>query len=173
MSENVIDISITDGRYGPIGALTNQKQVYLWGANTYGQLGTGDTNSQYNPFKPKGAFQGKITRVQIAGGTNYGGCIIQCGNELWAAGYNAQGNLGIGHAASTNSIFQKVIGISGKIIDWNVYGYGTKDWGLSVLYDDGRVDACGYNSSYGETGTQSGNLHNVLQLTMFTSRSQE
>lgn len=164
LSDSVTDISITDDRYGSVGALTKQKEVYLWGANGCGQLGTGNTNEQYKPLKPKGAFQGKVTRVQIGGGINYGGCIIQCGNELWAAGYNSYGNLGLGHAQITNNTFQKVIGISGTIIDWNVYDSGMSNWGLGVLYEDGWVDACGYNSSYGETGTQSGNLHNVLKL---------
>nr|WP_026088281.1 hypothetical protein [Bartonella rattaustraliani] len=133
LSESVIDISITDGKYGSVDALTNQRQVYLWGANGYGQLGTDNTNSQYSPFKPKGAFQGKVTRVQIGGGISYDGCIIQCGNELWAAGYNEYSNLGLGHAQKTNNSFQKIMGISGKIIDWNVYGSGTFAWGLGVL----------------------------------------
>uniref|UniRef100_UPI0012EA73D5 RCC1 domain-containing protein n=1 Tax=Bartonella queenslandensis TaxID=481138 RepID=UPI0012EA73D5 len=80
LSESVIDISITDGRYGPVGAVTQQGHVYLWGANGYGQLGTGDTSAQYKPFKPKGAFQGKVTRVQIGGGCSWVGSIIQYGN---------------------------------------------------------------------------------------------
>ncbi|WP_039758445.1 hypothetical protein, partial [Bartonella queenslandensis] len=79
--------------------------------------------------------------------------------------YNKFGNLGLGHVQIANNSFQKVIGISGKIIDWNVYGSGMSNWGIGVLYEDGRVDACGYNSSYGETGTQAGNLHDVLKLT--------
>ena len=72
-------------------------------------------------------------------------------------------HLGIGHASNV-STFQKVLGISGTIQDWNLYGNGYAAWGISVLYDDGRVDACGENS-VGACGTQPGNLHNVLALT--------
>jgi alpha-tubulin suppressor-like RCC1 family protein len=45
-----------------------------------------------------------------------------------------------------------------------LYGNGTSGWGISVLYNDGRVDACGENS-VGACGTQPANLHNVLALT--------
>ena len=72
--------------------------------------------------------------------------------------------LGIDSTAGTNNTFKRVLGQSGIIEDWNCYGHGTASWGLGVLYDDGRVDACGDNNSYGETGTQTGNLHDVKTL---------
>ena len=103
-------------------------------------------------------------RVRIGGGASYDGCIIQSGDELWAAGYSGNGNLGIDSTAGTNNTFKRVLGQSGIIEDWNCYGHGTASWGLGVLYDDGRVDACGDNNSYGETGTQTGNLHDVKTL---------
>ena len=81
------------------------------------------------------------------------------------AGYSGNANLGINSFAATNNTFQRVLGQSGVIEDWNCYGQGTASWGLGVLYDDGRVDACGDNNSYGETGTQVGNLHDVATLT--------
>ena len=163
-SESFIDIFAGDGRYPVSGGITDQDEVYLWGNNGYGQLGTGNTTNQLSPFKPVGSFQGNVSRVRIGGGASYDGCIIQSGDELWAAGYSGNANLGINSTAGTNNTFKRVLGQSGIIEDWNCYGHGTASWGLGVLYDDGRVDACGDNNSYGETGTQSANLHDVKTL---------
>ena len=101
----------------------------------------------------------------FGGGASYEGCIVQAGNALWAAGYGEQGNLGIGTLNKTNTTFQRVLGQSGIIEEWGVFGQGTAHWGLSVLYTDGRVDACGENNSYGETGTQVAQLQDVAALT--------
>ena len=128
------------------------------------QLGTGNTTNQLSPFKPNGSFQGNVSLVRIGGGASYEGVIVQSGGELWAAGYSGNANIGINSTAGTNNTFQRVLGQSGVIEDWDCFGQGTSAWGLGVLYDDGRVDACGENNSYGETGTQSSNLHDVKTL---------
>lgn len=164
-TENFTDIFAGDGPYSSSGAITDQGEVYLWGYNGYGQLGTGNTTNQLSPQKPAGSFQGNVTKAAFGGGCSYEGCILQAGNALWGAGYSGNANLGINSFAATNNTFQRVLGQSGVIEDWNCYGQGTASWGLGVLYDDGRVDACGDNNSYGETGTQVGNLHDVATLT--------
>lgn len=163
--DTFIDIFASCGRYCTIGALNDQGEVYFWGYNGYGQLGTGNTTQQTTPFKPNAPFQGNVTKAKIAGGSSYIGSIVQAGNELWAAGYNGNGNLGFGNSTSTNNTFKKVLGVSGTIQDWSPFGHGTTPWGLGVLYDDGRVDACGENNSYGECGTQPANIHDNLRLT--------
>ena len=159
-----VDVFGGDGRYASMGALTKQGEIYLWGYNGYGQLGTGDTKAQFSPFKPKAPFQGSVTRSVFGGGASYEGCIVQAGNALWAAGYGEQGNLGIGNLNKTNTTFQRVLGQSGIIEDWGVFGQGTAHWGLGVLYTDGRVDACGENNNFGETGTQVAQLQDVAAL---------
>jgi alpha-tubulin suppressor-like RCC1 family protein len=159
------DIFVGDGRYASGGGITDQGEVYLWGYNGYGQLGTGNSTNQSSPQKPAGSFQGSVTKAAFGGGCSYEGCILQAGNDLWGAGYSGNANLGINSFAATNNTFQRVLGQSGVIEDWDCYGQGTASWGIGVLYDDGRVDACGDNNSYGETGTQVGNLHDVATLT--------
>lgn len=159
------DIITGDGRYPCCAAISDQQEIYLWGYNNYGQCGTGNIVNQLAPFKPAGTFQGQITRAAIGGGVTTEGTVLQAGNQLWACGYNANGNLGIGNTTASILTFQRVRGISGVIDDWNLYGNGSGNWGISVLYDDGRVDACGENTLHGECGTQSANLHNVFALT--------
>jgi alpha-tubulin suppressor-like RCC1 family protein len=157
------DIFAGSGRYCSVGAISDAQEIYTWGYNGYGQLGSGNTSNYNVPFKPSGAFQGNVTKAQIGGGSSYHGTILQSGNQLWAAGYNAHGNLGVGDASSRN-VFTPITGGAGVIEDWNIYGQGRNAWGISVLYDDGRVDACGSNSSYNETGTRSANLHHIYKL---------
>lgn len=157
------DIFSGDGRYAACGAISNEKEIYLWGHNGYGQIGSGNTANQSAPVKPVGDFQGHVTKAILGGGVSTEGCVLQAGNKLWASGYNANGNLGIGTATDANT-FQEVLGISGTIQDWGLYGNGAAAWGIGVLYDDGRVDACGENTM-GTCGTHPGNLHNVLALT--------
>ena len=163
--EIFVDIFCGDGQHGSGGAITKQGELYLWGYNGYGQLGTGNTERQLTPFKPNAPFQRSVTRSVFGGGCSYEGCIVQAGNALWAAGYSETGATGIGTFNKTNATFQRVLGQSGTIEDWNVFGKGTNQWGLCVLYTDGRVDACGESSVYGETGTQTANIHNVAALT--------
>ena len=163
-SESFIHIFGGDGRHGSGGAITKQGELFLWGYNYYGQLGNGNTERQLIPFKPKAPFQGHVSRATFGGGSSYEGCVVQAGNALWAAGYAGNGPIGIGIFNKTNTAFQRVLGQSGVIEDWGVFGRGTDHWGLGVLYNDGRVDACGENSVYGETGTQTTNIHNVGAL---------
>ncbi len=158
------DIVTGDGRYPSAGAITDNNELYGWGYNGYGQLGTGNTAEQHAPTKPSAEFQGSVDKVCFGGGNNFEGCIVQAGNALFATGYSGNGNLGTGSTADTNSHFKRVLGQSGDIQDWGCFGQGRGRWGLSVLYSDGRVDACGDNQTYGETGTQAGNLHNVAVL---------
>jgi alpha-tubulin suppressor-like RCC1 family protein len=162
-TDSFTDIFAGDGNYATSGAINDQQEIYLWGYNGYGQCGSGDTANQLSPFKPSGAFQGHVTKSLLGGGVSTEGCVLQAENQLWAAGYNANGNLGLGHATNVNT-FQKIVGISGTIQEWNTFGNGSA-WGIGVLYDDGRVDACGDNNSYGECGTHPANIHDVLSLT--------
>ncbi|WP_455475333.1 RCC1 domain-containing protein [Bartonella sp. B17] len=157
------DIAVSDGKSCTVGALTEKGHVYLWGANSYGQLGNGTTTQINAPYWPNHSFQGKVKKIKICGCFGYNGTIIQADNQLWAAGYSSNGNLGIGKNTSSNTRFTRVLGVSGKIVDWNLYGISSR-WGIGLLYEDGRVDACGINSTYGETGTQTGNLHDVFSL---------
>src|SRR5690606_3030433 len=116
------DIFVGDGRYASGGGITDQGEVYLWGYNGYGQLGTGNSTNQISPQKPAGSCQGNVTKAAFGGGCSYEGCILQAGNDLWGAGYSGNANLGINSFAATNNTFQRVLGQSGVIEDWNCYG---------------------------------------------------
>ena len=144
--ENLTDLICGDGRYPSMAAITNTTEILTWGYNAYGQLGIGNTSTQYSPLKPEGVFQGDVERAVFGGGSSYEGLILQADNRLFGCGYNGNGSLGINTGSNTNAQLVPVLGISGVIEDWNIYGQGTTGWGLGVLYSDGRVDACGSNA---------------------------
>jgi hypothetical protein len=56
------------------------------------------------------------------------------------------------------------MGINGTIADYETYGVTNTDYGLSVLYTDGRVAACGHNSGTGECGTKSNTTNDQWTL---------
>ena len=148
-----------DGRYPNCVAISNDNELYIWGANTYGAAGVGNTDWITSPIKPDAPFQGQVDKVCIGGGANFEGCIVRAGNVLWAAGYSEFGNLGINSVKGDNTTYQKVLGISGEIEDFDCFGKGWKPWGLGVLYRDGRVDTCGYDEGMGSLGTQVEKMH--------------
>ena len=167
---SIRDLITGDGRYGWVAAISSDNELWAWGSNHHGKLGLGKDHGycQRTPIKPNANFQGQVLRVKAGGGSHWEGCIVQAGNALWGAGYACgRGNIGTGSYAATNNLFKPVLGVSGAIRDYACFGH-VHDWGLGVLYEDGRVDTCGTNG-YGELGTQTGNLHHqsVLKNVIF------
>ena len=99
------DIFCGDGHYASCGAITDNNELYVWGYNAHGQLGTGNTDHQHLPIKPDTTFQGNVNKAVFGGGTNYEGCIVQTRNGLYAAGYSEFGNLGINSQEKNKSHF--------------------------------------------------------------------
>ncbi|SHO57835.1 RCC1 domain-containing protein [Vibrio quintilis] len=163
--DTIVDIALGCGHYAPAMALNDQGEVLSWGYNGYGQLGNGvDDKAQSVPLKPEGEWQGKVTRIAIGGSISYSALIVESDGALWGCGYNGNMNLGVGdathsHQSAHKCEFRRVLGLNGTMRDWWIHGH-SGDWGIRVLYEDGRVDACGQNATYGFCGTQSGNLHN-------------
>jgi hypothetical protein len=155
-------IQASDGYFGISGGI-QAGNLWLWGNNAYGQLGNGNSSQANAPFKPSlgaaATFQGNVTSFKITSSQTF--CTVyvysSSANMIYAAGYNGSGELSNGTTTNTNSLaspyFQPMMGINGTIVDYMTYGVTTSTYGLSILYSDGRVVACG-NSSSGECGTR-------------------
>ncbi len=72
---------------------------YIWGDNTYGQLGLGDTKSRNIPIELED-FAGKDID-QISMGDNYSAAIVENKGYTW--GYNKSGQLGLGDNKDKNT----------------------------------------------------------------------
>ncbi|WP_139491413.1 Ig-like domain-containing protein [Brevibacillus dissolubilis] len=83
------------GFMGHSGVIKPDGTLWMWGANSYGQLGNGTTDDSSTPVQASG-----LTDVQaVEGGTNYTLALRQDGT-VWAWGSNDFGQLGIGNKDS-------------------------------------------------------------------------
>jgi alpha-tubulin suppressor-like RCC1 family protein len=71
-------------------AILADKSLYCWGANSRGQLGTGDTT---NAETPKVAALTDVTRLSVGGQHT---CATRANNDLYCWGWNNQGQIGDG-----------------------------------------------------------------------------
>jgi len=90
-------------------AVDNTGQLYTWGYNTHGQLGTGNTTSYSSPQLIPGATN--VYDIHTHCGSYYSAgwnyyyrtYFLKNNGELWGAGLNNNGELGLGHANQQNS----------------------------------------------------------------------
>ncbi|KAJ7392624.1 RCC1 and BTB domain-containing protein 1 [Desmophyllum pertusum] len=127
-------------------ALTNDGEVFAWGYNNCGQIGLGNTNNQTLPRKINSAIIGSKKISIIACGQTSSMALSDAG-ELFAWGYNGNGQLGVGNNANQLTPC-KVIGLVGTITTQIVCGYAHS----LALSDAGCLYAWGANS-YGQLGT--------------------
>ena len=130
-------VSQLSAGYSHTLALKNDGTVYVWGDNTYGQLGLGNTQAISVPVKIN-----NNTYTAIGTGT-YHSLATRSDATVWAWGYNSNGQLGNNSIAQSNIPVQ-VSGISGAT--------GLAGSGLhSLAAVGGLVYAWGYNG-YGQLG---------------------
>jgi len=87
--------------YGSVTAIKTDGTLWSWGYNTAGQLGIGNTTNYSSPKQI-----GSLTNWAVISGAGasqaaiYG---IKSDGSLWAWGYNAQGQLGLGNITNYSS----------------------------------------------------------------------
>jgi len=170
----IADVAMNSGANSGTGcecfaAITTDKNLYVWGSNAFGQLGTGNTTTVYSPTKISngGAFDGKVSKVSIGGGNN--GCgintmVITTDTKAWAAGYNGTGQLGQGNINNISTFQLIKIAISATYqytyTYTNVYldgcvDFGFGPWGCSsnryIIRSNGQLWGAGSNS-HGQLG---------------------
>ncbi|KXJ15070.1 RCC1 and BTB domain-containing protein 1 [Exaiptasia diaphana] len=126
-------------------ALTGEGEVYAWGYNNCGQIGSGSMTNQSNPRKVTSTLSSKKI-VSVACGQTSSMALSDAG-ELYAWGYNGNGQLGVGN--NTNQPCPcRVIGLVGVVITQIMCGYAHS----LALSDSGCLYSWGANS-YGQLGT--------------------
>ena len=126
-------------------ALRSDGTVWAWGLNSYGELGnntTTNSNEAVEVLNTSGTPLSNI--VAIAAGDNHGLAVDSSGN-LWAWGYNSNGQLGDG--TTTNRLEAEQVNLSGATVT-QVSGGGF--YSLAIT-STGTVLAWG-NNSYGDLG---------------------
>ncbi|EFP12952.1 hypothetical protein CRE_07123 [Caenorhabditis remanei] len=91
-------------------AVASNGDTYAWGANTYGQLGTGNNDASVTPTRVQ-APEG-VTFTQVSGGEYHSLALGSDGNAYaWGANWN--GELGINSANGGSNVPQRVHAPSG------------------------------------------------------------
>ncbi|KAM3585280.1 uncharacterized protein V6R79_012788 [Siganus canaliculatus] len=133
-------------------ALTDDGEVFSWGYNNCGQIGTGNTATQACPRKVAGLLQDKRA-VGIACGQTSSMAVTHNG-EVYAWGYNGNGLLGTGQNGNELTPVH-LSAFLGLCIQQIVSGYSH----YLALTDKGQLFVWGSNT-YGQLGT--GNKSNRL-----------
>lgn len=152
--------SITVGGQGFCAYILSGGQVWAAGLNTFGNLGDGTTtnrNSFVRVVSGAGAPIGGVSRV-ISGGnsSNYNTVYFLTSNkQLFACGYNAQGQLGTGDTINKSYATQVASGVDE--IKTSAYGANT----YVAILTGGSIYFTGY-LAYGVGGT--GNENPYVQV---------
>lgn len=173
---NVASLSVADGDTTNVVhclAVTTAGALYAWGHNGQGQLGDGTTTNRNSPVLISGgAVSGKtITKCFAFGNVGFS-FVIDSDRNLYATGYNASGQLGLGDTTNRSSFVQVslvkadnvagsgganttfVRGTSWIIWDGEVYGSGSNVGG--EIGDGTTADKSSFTKTIGSlTGVQS------------------
>ncbi len=134
--------SVASGAYHSL-FLRKDGQVWAWGQNVAGQLGTGNTSS--TPVPQPAPVNGLPGIKAIAAGIAHSLALDVSGN-VWVWGQNASGQAGLGTAGGTVLVPTKVPALS------NIQSIAANGNYSLALGADGRLWAWGQNAS-GQVGT--------------------
>lgn len=144
-------------------AVNNAGQLYTWGWNGYGQLGTGNTTAYTSPQLISGATNVYDIEVHVgsyySGGWNYYGCSYYQKNngELYGSGYNNNGNLGNGNTTNQSAFVR--CGTSQTFAEFHINGTSEYKTVAAIAgvpgTPTGALWVWGYNgnSQYGDNTT--------------------
>ena len=99
--DNLIPLSISCGILHTIVLMTNN-EIWVAGNNSFGQLGTGDTESRTSLIKMT-TKPDNLIPLSISCGL-YHTIVLMTNNEIWGAGNNGEGQLGTGDTESRTSL---------------------------------------------------------------------
>ncbi|XP_013411436.1 RCC1 and BTB domain-containing protein 1 [Lingula anatina] len=133
-------------------ARTLEGEVFAWGQNNCGQVGSGTTTNQPTPRRVTACIGSKVV-VQIACGQTSSMALLDTG-DVYGWGYNGNGQLGLGNNVNQPNPC-RVAGLTGIFINQITCGYAHS----LALSDEGTLWAWGANS-YGQLGT--GNKANMV-----------
>ncbi|CAH2222860.1 Hypothetical predicted protein [Pelobates cultripes] len=150
--ERDLDIAVTHNDvirprpspYAHVGSSVTD-DVYAWGYNNSGQVGSGSTANQPIPRKVTSCLQNKIV-TGIACGQMSSMAVVDNG-EVYAWGYNGNGQLGLGSSGNQPTPC-RIAALQGIRVEQVVCGYAH----TLALTDEGGIYGWGANS-YGQLGT--------------------
>uniref|UniRef100_A0A8C6LFI6 RCC1 and BTB domain containing protein 2 n=8 Tax=Nothobranchius TaxID=28779 RepID=A0A8C6LFI6_NOTFU len=161
VSTNLLNKRVTEvacGSHHTI-ALTSDGEVFAWGYNNSGQVGSGSTANQPTPRRVSSCLQNKVV-INIGCGQLCSMAVLDNG-EIYGWGYNCNGQLGLGNNGNQQTPC-RIAALQGINVVQVACGYAH----TLALTDEGFVYAWGANS-YGQLGT--GNKSNQALPTLINT----
>ncbi|KAM6985977.1 RCC1 and BTB domain-containing protein 1-like isoform 2-T2 [Aplochiton taeniatus] len=149
VSGNLLNKKVTEVACGSHHsmALTDLGEVYAWGYNNCGQVGSGSTANQTTPRRVSNCLQNKVA-VSISCGQTSSLALLDNG-EVYGWGYNGNGQLGIGNNGNQLTPC-RLLSLQGLCVQQIASGYAHS----LALTDEGLLYAWGANT-FGQVGTGS------------------
>lgn len=152
-------------------ALSQTQEVYVWGSNTYGQLGDGTTTKSVYAKKVLDADATNPIKdvIGIASGV-YSSYVLKADGTVYGFGWNERGQLGLGNHTNKTLPSQVIEGV-------NIVNIQAGDSELFMQKGDGTLLSVGYNLE-GELGqnmttnTASNNKGRSINLVGYVINSQ-
>lgn len=143
-------------------AIKNDKTIWAWGKNDYGQLGNGTTLANSSPAQVKDSSGvGYLSGIVGIDSDSFGSIAVKDDGTVWAWGWNDKGQLGQNTSDSnSHSIPAQVKDSTGNGFLTNVRAVAMGGSSAYALKNDGTVWAWGENGS-GQLGqnTADNNQH--------------
>ncbi|XP_047457554.1 RCC1 and BTB domain-containing protein 1-like [Mugil cephalus] len=154
VSANLLNKKVTEVACGSHHslALTDLGEVYAWGYNNCGQVGSGSTANQLLPRRVSSCLQNKVA-VSIVCGQTSSLAVVDNG-EVYGWGFNGNGQLGLGNNGNQLTPC-RLLALQGVCVQQIVSGIAHS----MALTDEGLLYTWGANI-YGQLGT--GNKSNQL-----------
>ena len=127
---------VSCGRYFT-AAIKTDGTLWMWGANTSGQLGDNTTTPKSSPVQ---TVAGGTNWKQVGSGLGNHVAAIKTNGTLWVWGYNNLGQLGLNAGGNRSSPIQTVAAGT----DWKQVA--TSDFNTVAIKTDGTLWTWGYNN---------------------------
>jgi alpha-tubulin suppressor-like RCC1 family protein len=150
-SSNIVKIGAIGGGPTSMYALTSTGTLYSWGYNGSGQLGNGNTINQSSPVSvTTGIVNFALSEPQYVNQYNNQLFVQKTDGLVYAAGYNVNGELGIGNTTnqSTLTMVRLPYIASGT---WKFGSFSTTPNSVSMvaISPNNTIYSWGYNGNYG------------------------
>lgn len=153
--------SVSNSMYALIENTNGTRDLYAWGYNGYGQLGTSDTSQRDEPTQISfsASSYGRIVEIWASGG-NYGRLFVLTDKgHLYAVGYNGYGQLGQSDTSNRSNLsssrvdanaFGTLTGTNQRVKKFSTAGSNSHGYN-ALVRGDGSAYTWGYNG-YGNLG---------------------
>ncbi|WP_319201959.1 hypothetical protein [uncultured Ilyobacter sp.] len=144
LDDGVDSIQVFGGGAGSVYCLYESKdKLKVWGYNSQGQLGVGNTTNQTSPVEITINYDKIFTNTSGHTYSFVSQAFLLYNDEVWATGDNGNGVLGLADTTDRSSFTKSYIQGS-NLKDLTIKGYNDAGHFTLILYENGKMFGTGY-----------------------------